>query len=368
MNRIMRIVFVAGFTAIITAVPLFAGQADISGDYWYGWLGANATTGVPGSDSGTMSASDTTWTIQYTDDGGGSYTETMQIDDKRVIRGGWLEVDATQDGQSGTLTMASTGNVLVDVTRTPDADGDYGFGLYHKKATGMQSSDIAGHYACFDHWLDVSSRGTSTGFGTASFDSDGSWSYISPGGSGTGSWSINGNATASLSIAGEETVELGIGPGGLMTFFDTDPLESDDLGHSILLKKGTGRTASEALGIYLLQGLYTDNGENPLTEWGQVSLQDDSYWLMACQNSDGESYTKSGTWNIEGDGYLQMTEFTTGSLLYEGYLSLDAGLIVAARMGDYTGTAMMVQVPEPCTLCLLALGGIALLHRKHGIQ
>lgn len=367
-NPSLRFPLALVVTGLLTAGAALAGPTDVSGEYWYSWLGANATTGEPGSDSGAMTAASDTWMIEYVHDGGGPFTETMQIDDMRIVRGGWLEVDVTQDGQSGTLTLASTGSVLVDATRAPDADGDYGIGLYHQKTIGVSSSEILGHYACLDHWLDVPSRSTSVGFMTVAVASDGSWTASRAGTvEETGSWSLDSsNAVASLSFDGEAgTADLGVGPGGLLTFFDTDPVEDDDLGHSILLKTVGSRAASEALGIYLLQGFYTDaNGENPLTEWGQISLQKDNYWLMACQDSDGNSQARSGTWYIASDGYLELTETATGSLLYEGYLSIDGDLIVAARTGDYVGTALMVQVPEPGTISLLALGGLAMIRRR----
>jgi len=356
---------IAGMLVTGTAV---AGPTDVSGEYWYGWLGANAATGAPGSDSGAMSAASDAWTIEYVHDGGGPFTETLQIDDMRIVRGGWLEVDATQDGESGTMTMASTGSILVDATRTPDADGDHGIGLYHQKAIGLASSDVIGHYACLDHWLDVPSRSTSVGFMTVAVASDGSWTASRAGTvEETGSWSLDSpNAVVSLSFDGEaETADLGVGPGGLLTFFDTDPVEDDDLGHSILLKKGTGRIVSEALGEYLIQGFYTDeDGTDPLTEWGKVILQENNCWSLAGQDSDGNSYAKTGSWTLADDGFLQLTDVATGSLLYEGYLSLDGELIVAARVDDRIGTALMVQVPEPASLALLTLGGLIAMYRS----
>lgn len=356
---------ISGVMILFAAGTAHAGSTDVSGEYWYGWLGADAATGYPDSDDGQATFGDNTLTVDYIDSEGFHEVETIDITDTSFDSEGWFNVTGDWgDGSASTRKLAVNGNVIIAGSRQPDDNNLLGISPLVGKADEPAASDIVGEYACLDHWLDVSSRGASVGFGTVSFVSDGSWSATFPGESETGTWTLN-SSDATVNITSEGTSQLGVGANGLMTFFDNDPDEDDDLGHSILLKKGTGRTASEALGEYLIQGFYTDeDGTDPLTEWGKVILQENNCWSLAGQDSDGNSYAKAGSWTLADDGFLQLTDLATSSLLYEGYLSLDGELIVATRMDNRIGTALMVQVPEPTSLALLTLGGLAVLRKR----
>jgi surface protein len=307
-------------------------------DYWYGWLGTNVSTHSPGSDSGEAIITDTQVTLDWVGEGGFPVHEEMAILDKWYDEDGWLNLHISDDGEERISQILPGNNMLHMVTRTPDEDNDLGITFLVKKSIGATDADIVGEYAYFGHWQSVSSPSASAEYGIVYLNSDYSFSFSGVGSDGesaseSGTWFFNSaSAIVTVNFSGGGSAQLKAGQGGILTEFDIDPVEDDDLGYSYLVKKGTQKTMQSVAGRYLYQEFTTDEADNgPSTGWGVLNFELDGTWTIACIYSDGTTDIDSGTYTLDLDGTVYITSVSN---VYNAVLSQDDQSITVALMGQ----------------------------------
>jgi len=369
----MRSCALALLAVLALVSSLFADGYDPSGEYWYGYTGADMTTADPGADNGQATYASDVLTLDYHDCGGNHQTRTLAVSDAQFDSEGWYNVTGSWDGGPVTTSvLAANDNMMIALNREPDGDNDVGISPLLRKANAPTSTEIVGEYAYFAHWLDVSSPGSVAERGALTFGSDGSYTGTfedSDGGAynESGTWSLDpADAQLDLTIGGD-LYFVNLGQGNLGCSFDNLPAESDDLGFDFMMKKGTGRTASEAVGTYLVQSFRTDSGGDPWTLWGTMEMKSDGTFLFDQYEYDGDPdqdhYTITGTWTMDTDGKLTAVDEYGNT--HECYLSLDGELLVRAEFDTDPGVMFMVRpVPEPGTLALLIFGAAGILWRR----
>ena len=102
---------------------------------------------------------------------------------------------------------------------------------------------------------------------------------------------------------------------------------------SYLVKKGSGKTSQSVVGRYLYQEFSTDASDNePSTGWGIWEFELDGTWTIACSYNDGTADTDSGTYTVDSDGTIHITN--SASDVYNAVLSHDDQSITVALMGQ----------------------------------
>ncbi len=356
----IRKTIILGAVMVITASCTHAVPYDPCGDYWYGYIGADMTTADPGADSGQAAYQDDTLTFDYTDRNGDHYTHSLSVTDTSFDDDWWCHLTGSWDGgPQDTSILAVNNNMIISLNREPDGDNDIGISPLLRKAGGVTEADIIGESAYFGHWLGADSRFSWVNAGTIRMNADHTYSITAQDSDGststqTGTWSLNASE-AILNVtsdADNSTVQVGLGAGDMAMRFDNDPDDDQDVGFSFTLKKGSGRTESQAVGTYLSQNFYVDsNGENPWTQWGVLDVRDDNTFSFSIEEYDGDrdpdAYTITGTWSMDAEGKLTAVEDGTGNI-HECYLSSDASLLVhSAPLSDDHGIQFMVRPPAP---------------------
>ncbi|RKY10303.1 MAG: hypothetical protein DRP56_01395, partial [Planctomycetota bacterium] len=322
------------------------GNQSLAGDYWHGWIGANASSYSAASDSGEATISETTISLDYIGEEGVPTQEVVRIHRNWYDQQGWLNMCiVTPEGPE--IPQFSIGNnLLAAVDHEPDEDGDLGRILLVKKAIGAADSDIAGEYGYFGHWQSVSPSSAASEFGTLQLNSNHTVVFSADGSDGespygTGTWSLDSsNAVVNLDFGGGESDQLKAGQDGILMKIDIDPVEDDDLGYSYLVKKGSGKTLQSVAGRYLYQEFCTDETDNePFTAWGVMEFELDGTWSLAVSENDGSSDIDSGTYTVSSDGTIAITNT---SYTYDAVLSYDDQHITIVFMGQNGDVGMGV--------------------------
>jgi uncharacterized membrane protein len=100
-----------------------------------------------------------------------------------------------------------------------------------------------------------------------------------------------------------------------------------------------------------------------------TGISDDGRVIVGYDRGFGPAGQGQGTIWIEGEGLFNLTSYVSGLGINLGTRRLALPLAVSADgtqiVGiDSTGTGFLVSVPEPTSLALLTLGGMALLRRR----
>jgi len=310
----------------------------MEGAYHYGWIGAGAASGSPGTDSGTLTMEDDAVTCQYTTQGG-TDSWHMVVTNAYYDAEGWLVVEGLRDGQPDTVVLAASDNVAIHVNRTPDDGNMLGMSISLRRPDpgSITRSDIPGNNSFFGHWLDWSSRGASAGYGSSKINRDGTaqFTWREQDGltrKGTAPWTLNEDDCTITAVVQEtgEVVVIDVGH-DMATRFDIDQGTGDDIGYNFHVERGRSPTPSQIAGHYLLQGFLTDeNDGRPLTLWGTVDFWPDRTFTAEVEYSDRPGETISGTYRIGANGTVRYwSESESG----EGIISRDRDLIFVPRIG-----------------------------------
>ena len=316
-----------------------AGSIDISGDYWYGRLAANVSTGSPTLEDGYVLVDGSSVEISYAQSSGFSETKTWSIDGLDLTPDGWVVSDMTdEDGVSHRHIFAANTNAFLAVSRTPNTANDVGITLQVRKAFGLADLDFIGEYEFFELRIRASGesvwalRGTYTAAADHSFDG----SYEDSFGnvvSHSGFWALDAEeARADVTFTGGGGGNVGIGEGGLHMGVDIDPSD-DDLGLTFLMKKTAAVTAEELVGHYLLQEFLTNgDGEDARTAWGTLDMYADGTFAVGVTDSDGHTASPvSGDWTIQGGRGIRFVS-DDGEHVLETPVSVDHNMFVMLDM------------------------------------
>ncbi len=310
---------------------------SVTGEYWYGMLESDMSSGGVGTHSGQATFTEANISQQFNDDAGNDVNESVSITDSYVDEDGWLNVEL--DG--GELVTSIPGkNLITSINRQVDPENDLSSYIYAKKAIGISEQDIIGEYAAYSHYLSVSGTSSDAEIGVVLFYYDHTWAFFGQDSDGTydfttGTWTLDSvNAILEVDTDDGPLTYFQVGQSGVMMHFDNDPVEDDDLGFTILLKKGFDRSYETAAGRYLYQEFITDvSNKAPETGWGVLTINSDGTWSITQSFNDGSSGSSSGMYLIEDDGTIYFYD-PDDQIGYEATLSQDSQLFMLAIMGQ----------------------------------
>lgn len=286
----MRNSLVSVFTVIVLLFSIVSqAQPNLSGEYWFGSLGADVNTHIPLAKRGTVVVSGDTWTQEWDDiNGSHSFTSTFYT----------LELpDGSVDivFPSKTYNVAWNGDTMVHTDAAADENNRMGIDLIIRKASGLQSSDITGEYRFFGHYLNSIVPSDSCVWGHCVMDPGGTASldYTNDHGqneSQSFNWSFDAVHQV-VDIAGQT---VGLYPGFGEMAFTTQITASEgvdgDLGYNIFVKKSTQTvTLDDLAGTYQVRFLETAPGGVPYTcGSGTCVIASDGTFSVDAYYSDGE--------------------------------------------------------------------------------
>jgi hypothetical protein len=354
---------------IVLSVASFATadvNVDLSGEYWFGSLSADATTNVPWGERGTVVVAGDNWSQDWDDQDGhhtfsSTFTASVQSDSSINI-----------NLSSGTYNVAWNGDVMIHADNTPDADNRLGIDIIARKATNLTLTDVIGNYSFFGHQLNSVDRSDSDEWGSIVFKTNGTAAYKFVNDQGHSeshslNWTLDA-INAMLNISGQTSPNgLLLSKGGIDLAFQVLPSEGvdNDLGYNVFVKKTTHTiTRADMAGTYQFRFLESGPDGVPYTcGQGTVIFNADGSYSVDAYYSDGEHDTHNGTYTV---GLGNQITIIGGQAIVSGIISSDKNLIFAAEYtskhlprhsDDWIGGFFIVR--EPNSTPILQFGNLS---------
>jgi hypothetical protein len=309
---------------ILVAIMLIASSAtaagvDLSGEYWFGSLSADADTFVPWGKQGKVVITGNNWNQQWDANDGhhtfsSTFTTTIQPD-------GSININLS----SGIYNVAWNGNAMIHADAIPDANNRLGIDIMVRKAANAEVNDVIGDYTFFGHWLNWTKRADSDGWGDLVVDANGTAFVTSVEDDGhhedwTMQWSFD---DVNAVIIVPEKPPYSLCANGLIGM--SHPQPDVDFGYNFFVRK-TNRviTPDDIAGTYLVRFLESNKYGQPFTcGRGTCIVRADGTFSVDAYYTDGEHDIFDANYTI-GSGN---TFTVTGTLVQEGIISPELGLI-----------------------------------------
>ncbi|MFW6153718.1 MAG: hypothetical protein ACOC95_00705 [Planctomycetota bacterium] len=351
------------------ALTLAAGSAsaaiDPNGIFWDGHIAAGSP---PSVESGRLDIdfdTPTTGTATYY----GSTPGTHTILDFQPLGCSYWQVSVQDDGDN---IRAFSQNVQMSVDRIADG-GQVGLDLSLRKAPGLYADqDMYGTYKYISHGFGNGSSSMQIGQvdmmpgGTLNYAfSDPDGGNIDVGG---GIWALNsGSSLLWVEPTGAPSAfPMNLGAGRVLgRFFEEDPGE---VGYELLTKVTTGRVIGEVEKRWAIQGLLTDAAGVGETVWGCLTIADGNFALSFATSADANQQLFTGQAVMADDGRVTLIKDGVDSIM-QGYVNLDGDMLVLGYAEDgglqeSPQQGVFVAVPEPASLTLLTIAGVAIPRRR----
>jgi hypothetical protein len=342
--------FRAVIAVIVLVAALFAaGSVNLSGEYWFGSLSADAGMNVPWGKRGTVTVTGNNWTQVWDDNDGhhtfsSTFTTVVQSDGSVNVNFTWETI----------YNIAWNGNVMIHADTAPDSNGRMGIDIITRKATNIDINDVIGDHSFFGHYLSTTDRDDSAVWGNIVFDSNGTFVYTHTNNhgiteSGTMDWTLD-DVNAVINIPGQGGFFLGKGGIGFACQIVPAEGRDGDLGYNFITKKTDQTiTPAEMAGTYQVRFLETGPGGVPYTCGRGICLIDANgmmhvdAWYSDCEHDVADGNYTIGPGNkilINAHGHIS-----------EGIISSDKGLIFAPEYDrpnppnyyDWIGGIFMVR-------------------------
>lgn len=295
---------------------------DISGEYWFGSLSADANSWVPWGKQGTVIINGNNWYQEWDEPNGhhsfsGTFTTSVRPDGSVNINHAW-----------GSYNVAWNGNTMIHADTAPDAENRLGFDIIARKATNVDVNDLIGRYSFFGHWLGWYERYASVGWGSLEFLADGNAiaTWVEEEGhekSETVTWILDDvNGIIDVSIEPDAF----LCEGGIISSFRSNPDIGGDLGYNFFVKESDEPiTPDDIAGKYVVRFLETSVFGQPFTcGKGTATIRPDGTLSIDAYYSDGEHDTFDANY-IVGPG--NKFQITGNGDVDEGIVSPDLGII-----------------------------------------
>jgi hypothetical protein len=324
---------------------------DLSGEYWFGSLSADATSNVPWGKRGTVVVTGDNWSQEWDDqDGHHTFTSTYTTSFKTD---GSLNIILS----SGTYNVAWNGDVMIHADTAPDAHNRLGVDIITRKAENVNLNDAIGDYTFFGHQSNSIERNDSAEWGNIVFKTNGTAAYKHTNDhglteSGTLNWTLD-NINSMLNIQGQTSQNgLLLGKDGIELAFQVLPSEGvdDDLGYNVFIKKTTQTIApADLAGTYQVRFLETGPGGVPYTcGQGTIIIREDRTFSIDAYYSDTKHDVKDGTYTVGPGNKIRISGAA------EGIVSPDKGLIFVPEYDrpknpadyDWIGGIFLVRTPN----------------------
>lgn len=235
---------------------------NLTGEYWFGSLSADANSWVPWGKGGTVIINGNNWYQEWDDYDGhhsfsGTFTTSVQPDGSLNINHAW-----------GSYNVAWNGNIMINADTAPDAENHLGFDIIARKATNIDVNDVIGNYSFFAHWSDWYERDASVGWGSLQVNADGNavatWVYqdgreeVK-----TSAWTLD-DVNGIIHVT--EFRDFFLCEEGIIFSFTSKPGIKDDFGYHFFVKESNEPiTPEDIAGTYIVRFLETSVFGQPFT-------------------------------------------------------------------------------------------------------
>jgi hypothetical protein len=310
---------------------------DLSGEYWFGSLGADVTTHVPWGKRGTVTINGSNWSQEWDDYNGhhtfaSAFTTTVQPD-------GSININFPAE----TYNVAWNGDVMIHADAVPAGNNRLGIDYIIRKAVNPTANDVIGDHVYFEHRLGWDSRWDEVRWTDCLIDASNVNIDLQ-----SFPWTLD-SVNAMVYVPN--------GSPGLLCkgdmIFIPEPLPiPDEVGYNLLIKKTNQNiTPADMAGTYQARFLETGPGGVPYTCGSGTGVIDSNGVLSAdAYYSDGEHDVFSAACTF-GPGNMIYT--TGGGNTNEGIISPDKKLIFIPEYNrpnppsadDWIGGILLIRVP-----------------------
>ena len=300
---------------------------DLTGEYWFGSLSADADSWVPWSEQGEIIIDGNNWYQEWDDDDGhhsfsSTFTTSVQPDGSININHAW-----------GSYNVAWNGNIMIHADTAPNAENRLGFDIIARKATNVHVNDLIGNYSFFGHWLGWYERYGSVGWGSLEFLADGNAiaTWVEEDGhekSETVTWILDDvNGIIDVSIEPDAF----LCEGGIISSFRSNPDIGGDLGYNFFVKQSNESiTPDDIAGTYAVRFLETSVFGQPFTcGKGTAVFRPDGTFSVDAYYSGGEHDVFDANYTV-GPG--NRITFPGSEHEEEGIISPDKSFIFAPEL------------------------------------
>ncbi len=323
----LKTIFIAIVMLVVSSIA--TAGVDLSGEYWFGSLSANANTRIPWGKQGKIVVNGNNWYQEWDDYNGhhsfsSTFTASVQSDGS---------VNIIILGEPNIYNVAWNGSVMIHADTAPDTENRLGVDIIARKAINVDFNDVIGNYTYFGHWLNWAERADSVGWGNLVVDANGTAFVTSVEDDGhheNGSYQwIFDDVNAVINVPGLPSFSLC--ENGLIGMSRPEPDADNDFGYNFFVRKTSQViTPDDIADTYLIRFLESAPGGQPFTCGnGTCIIRPDGTFSVDAYYTGGEHDVFDGTYTI-GPGntfHFIQHDVEDGDEIYEGIISPDLGLI-----------------------------------------